>query len=83
MMYVSTCMYLCSPVLMCNFKYNFAAQVEPGSTTAVFGCGCVGLAAIMGCKEAGASRILAIDINPDKAKLGTILYNYFCLCLKF
>lgn len=41
-------------------------QVEPGSTCAVFGLGAVGLAAVMGCKNAGAKRIIAIDINPTK-----------------
>ncbi|XP_029973572.1 alcohol dehydrogenase 1-like [Salarias fasciatus] len=42
------------------------AKVEPGSTCAVFGLGAVGLAAVMGCKAAGAKRIIAVDTNPDK-----------------
>lgn len=42
------------------------AKVDKGSTVAVWGCGAVGLAVIMGAKEAGASRIIAVDINPDK-----------------
>ncbi|XP_026972765.1 alcohol dehydrogenase class-3, partial [Sagmatias obliquidens] len=42
------------------------AKVEPGSTCAVFGLGGVGLAVIMGCKVAGASRIIGVDINKDK-----------------
>uniref|UniRef100_A0A0B8RRR9 S-(hydroxymethyl)glutathione dehydrogenase n=1 Tax=Philothamnus irregularis TaxID=1899461 RepID=A0A0B8RRR9_9SAUR len=42
------------------------AKVEPGSTCAVFGLGGVGLAAIMGCKVAGASRIIGVDLNKDK-----------------
>ncbi|KAF5891963.1 Alcohol dehydrogenase class-3, partial [Clarias magur] len=42
------------------------AKVEPGSVCAVFGLGAVGLATIMGCKVAGASRIIGVDINPDK-----------------
>uniref|UniRef100_A0A673GAP9 S-(hydroxymethyl)glutathione dehydrogenase n=1 Tax=Sinocyclocheilus rhinocerous TaxID=307959 RepID=A0A673GAP9_9TELE len=42
------------------------AKVEAGSTCAVFGLGAVGLAVIMGCKSAGATRIIGIDINPDK-----------------
>lgn len=42
------------------------AKVEPGSTTAVWGLGAVGLAVAMGCKVAGASRIIGVDINPDK-----------------
>lgn len=43
-----------------------SAKVEKGSTCAVWGLGAVGLAVIMGCKAAGASRIIGIDINPDK-----------------
>uniref|UniRef100_A0A3Q3J5F5 Enoyl reductase (ER) domain-containing protein n=1 Tax=Monopterus albus TaxID=43700 RepID=A0A3Q3J5F5_MONAL len=42
------------------------AKVEPGSTCAVFGLGAVGLAAVMGCKAAGAKKIIAVDINPEK-----------------
>ncbi|KAM7339015.1 hypothetical protein ACRRTK_002499 [Alexandromys fortis] len=42
------------------------AKVEPGFTCAIFGLGGVGLAVIMGCKVAGASRIIDIDINKDK-----------------
>ncbi|XP_023208597.1 alcohol dehydrogenase 1-like [Xiphophorus maculatus] len=44
------------------------AKVEAGSSCAVFGLGAVGLAAVMGCRAAGASRIIAVDINPDKAE---------------
>ncbi|MEQ2173226.1 hypothetical protein GOODEAATRI_029762, partial [Goodea atripinnis] len=43
-----------------------SAKIEPGSTCAVFGLGAVGLAAVMGCRAAGAKRIIAIDINPEK-----------------
>lgn len=42
------------------------AKVEAGSNVAVFGCGAVGLAAIMASKEVGAGRIIAVDINPEK-----------------
>jgi S-(hydroxymethyl)glutathione dehydrogenase/alcohol dehydrogenase len=45
------------------------AKVEPGATVAVFGLGGVGLSAIQGAMMAKASRILAIDINPDKFEL--------------
>ncbi|XP_072051113.1 alcohol dehydrogenase class-3-like [Amphiura filiformis] len=45
------------------------AKVEAGSTCAVWGLGAVGLAVIMGCKVVGASRIIAIDINPAKAEV--------------
>jgi len=42
------------------------AKVQPGSTVAVFGLGGIGLAVIIGATMAKASRIIAIDINPDK-----------------
>lgn len=45
------------------------AQVEPGSTVAVFGLGAVGLSVVQGAKMANAERIIAIDINPDKYDL--------------
>lgn len=44
-------------------------KVEPGSTGAVFGVGAVGLAVIEGLKIAGASRIIAIDLNDKKLDL--------------
>lgn len=42
------------------------AGVPPGSTVAVLGCGGVGLSAINGAAIVGASRIVAIDMNPRK-----------------
>lgn len=42
------------------------AKVEAGSTVAVFGLGGIGLSCVQGAVMAGASRIIAIDINPDK-----------------
>jgi S-(hydroxymethyl)glutathione dehydrogenase/alcohol dehydrogenase len=42
------------------------AKVEPGSTVAVIGCGGVGLNVIQGARIAGATRIIAIDLNPAK-----------------
>uniref|UniRef100_A0A6M2DJR6 S-(hydroxymethyl)glutathione dehydrogenase n=1 Tax=Xenopsylla cheopis TaxID=163159 RepID=A0A6M2DJR6_XENCH len=45
------------------------AKVKPGSSCAVWGLGAVGLAVAMGCKAAGASRILGVDINPSKFKV--------------
>ena len=43
--------------------------VQRGDTVAVFGCGGVGGAAVMGARLAGASRIVAVDI--DDRKLAT------------
>ncbi|NXB61099.1 ADH1 dehydrogenase, partial [Struthidea cinerea] len=55
----------------CGFSTGYGAavntaKVKPGSTCAVFGLGGVGLSVVMGCKAAGASRIIAVDINKDK-----------------
>lgn len=41
-------------------------DVQPGDTVAVFGCGGVGDAAIAGAKLAGATTIIAIDLDPRK-----------------
>jgi S-(hydroxymethyl)glutathione dehydrogenase/alcohol dehydrogenase len=45
------------------------AQVEPGATVAVIGCGGVGLSCINGAAIAGASRIIAVDMVPSKLEL--------------
>ncbi|XP_072479950.1 all-trans-retinol dehydrogenase [NAD(+)] ADH7-like isoform X2 [Notamacropus eugenii] len=55
----------------CGFSTGYGAamktaKVTPGSTCVVFGLGGVGLSVIMGCKSAGASRIIGIDLNKDK-----------------
>jgi S-(hydroxymethyl)glutathione dehydrogenase/alcohol dehydrogenase len=44
------------------------AQVRPGSTVAVVGCGGVGSAIIQGARLAGASAIVAIDLDDDRLK---------------
>lgn len=45
------------------------AQMRAGATAAVIGLGGVGLAALLGARAAGASRIIAIDLAEDKLKL--------------
>ncbi|XP_043916322.1 alcohol dehydrogenase class-3-like [Protopterus annectens] len=55
------------------------AKVKPGSTCAIFGLGGVGLAAVMGCKVAGASHIFAIDIEESKFKIAKELGATKCL----
>ncbi|CAN1299591.1 Alcohol dehydrogenase-like 3 [Linum perenne] len=42
------------------------ADVKAGSTVAVFGLGPLGLAASQGARVRGASKIIGVDINPDK-----------------
>ncbi len=44
----------------------FTGEVGRGDTVAVFGCGGVGDAAIAGARLAGASKVIAIDIDPAK-----------------
>lgn len=63
-------------LLGCGVSTGFGAalntaKIETGSTCAVFGLGAVGLAVIMGCKVAGAKKIIGIDINESKFELGS------------
>ncbi|MBM3660634.1 MAG: zinc-binding dehydrogenase, partial [Actinobacteria bacterium] len=41
-------------------------EVGPGDSVAVFGCGGVGDAAIAGARLAGASTVIAVDLDPRK-----------------
>ena len=45
------------------------AKVEAGATVVVVGCGGVGLSIVQGARLAGAARIVAIDIRPEKTAL--------------
>ena len=45
------------------------AEVKPGSTVAVFGCGGVGLNVIQGARIAGAARIIAVDLSAERMEL--------------
>jgi len=49
------------------------ARVEPGASTAIIGCGGVGLSALQGCRIAGAGRIVAVDNQPWKLELARSL----------
>ena len=49
------------------------AKVEPEATVAVFGLGGIGLSVIQGAVMAQASKILAIDVNPDKFEMAKSL----------
>ncbi len=44
----------------------YTAGVEAGSTCAVFGCGLVGLGAVIGARLADAERIVAIDLSEER-----------------
>ncbi|KAF8083030.1 hypothetical protein N665_0795s0026 [Sinapis alba] len=46
------------------------ANVEEGSTVAIFGLGAVGLAVAEGARLRGAAKIIGVDLNPDKFDIG-------------
>jgi aryl-alcohol dehydrogenase len=46
-----------------------ALKVTPGSTFVAFGIGAVGLAAIMAAKIAGATKVIAVDIHPERLQI--------------
>ncbi|MFJ4486426.1 Zn-dependent alcohol dehydrogenase [Streptomyces longwoodensis] len=48
---------------------HHSARVREGETVAVFGVGGVGLAALQAARIAGASRIVAVDVSPEKEEL--------------
>jgi Zn-dependent alcohol dehydrogenase len=61
-------------LLACGFSTGagaalWATPVRPGASVAVIGCGGVGLAVVQGARLAGAERIVALDISPQKLEL--------------
>jgi S-(hydroxymethyl)mycothiol dehydrogenase len=44
----------------------YTANVQPGQSVAVIGCGGVGDSVIMGARLAGATTIIAVDVDPRK-----------------
>jgi aryl-alcohol dehydrogenase len=46
-----------------------AMKVRAGSSFAAFGTGAVGLSAIMAARVAGATKIIAVDVNPARLQL--------------
>lgn len=45
------------------------AKPSPGESMAIFGCGGIGLSALLGAKLSGCAPIIAIDIFPEKLQL--------------
>lgn len=60
----------CAVVTGVGSVFN-AARVEPGSTVAVIGCGGIGLNIVQGAVLAGASRVIAVDLHPEKLTMAT------------
>ena len=48
------------------------ADVQPGSSVAVFGCGGVGLNVIQGARIAGAAQIIGVDLSAEKLELAKV-----------
>eukprot|EP01083_Nonionella_stella_P035129 95950_1 len=59
------CLFGCGVSTGLGAVWN-TCSVEQGSSVAVFGLGAVGLAVIQGAKMAGATKIIAVDINSSK-----------------
>ncbi|MDR1571625.1 MAG: NAD(P)-dependent alcohol dehydrogenase [Clostridiales Family XIII bacterium] len=64
--------YLCS--LGCGAQTGAGAVLnrlkpEPGSSLAVFGCGGVGMSAVMAAAIAGCAKIIAVDVVPSRLEL--------------
>jgi S-(hydroxymethyl)glutathione dehydrogenase / alcohol dehydrogenase len=62
------CLLGCGVVTGIGTAIN-TAGVRPGDYVAVFGCGGVGLNGVQGARIAGARRIIAIDLQPEKLEL--------------
>jgi len=59
------CLIACGVMAGVGAAIN-TAGVRPGSSVAVFGSGAVGTSAIQGARLARASKIIAVDISPQK-----------------
>ena len=65
-------------LLACGFSTGagaalWATPVREGASVAVIGCGGVGLAVVQGALLAGAGRIVALDVAPDKLEHASAL----------
>jgi len=72
------CLFGCGVSTGLGAVWN-TCKVETNSTVAVFGLGAVGLAVIQGAKMAGASRIIAVDINSEKFEIAKELGATDCV----
>lgn len=66
--------YPVAAIMGCGVMTGFgsavnSAEVTPGSSVVVLGCGGVGLSTMLGAAYCGAVRIIAVDINPARLAL--------------
>lgn len=47
----------------------WTARVPKGATCAVFGCGPIGLNVVQGARIAGASKVIAVDLKPERLEM--------------
>jgi S-(hydroxymethyl)glutathione dehydrogenase/alcohol dehydrogenase len=55
------------------------AKAKSGDSIAIFGLGGIGLAAIIGARMIGASRIIGVDVNPEKFAMAKKLGATDCI----
>ena len=72
------CLFGCGVSTGLGAVWN-TCNVERDSSVSVHGVGAVGLAVIQASKIAGATKIIAIDINPEKFKLAKELGATHCI----
>jgi S-(hydroxymethyl)glutathione dehydrogenase/alcohol dehydrogenase len=72
------CLISCGVTTGLGAVFN-AAQVTPGSSVLVFGCGGIGLSIIQGARIAGAAKIIAVDNNPGKLDLASNFGASHCI----
>ena len=61
----AACLTGCGVLTGTSAVFN-RAQVEPGASVVVIGCGGVGLNVVQGAKLASAAQIIAVDLHDDK-----------------
>lgn len=62
------CLFACGLSTGLGAAIN-TAQVQPGTTCAVFGAGMVGLGAVAGARLRGAERIICVDLSAERLEL--------------
>lgn len=66
------CMIGCGVMTGFGAAVNIA-NIEKGATVTVIGCGAVGLSAVQGARLAGASRVIAIDLDRSKLDVAAVV----------
>jgi len=69
---------MCVDVVQTGFTAVEEAVVKSGDTVVVMGIGAIGLAAVMGSKLAGASRIYAVGTRPDNVHIAESMSDSRC-----